>query len=120
MACRQPHLDEDEVYQLLQDIDDNEDLNDESCDRLDDNDQISSEDEEDVAEKDCEDVYDIDDMNELDDNDTDNSATERSTDEDANSYEAKNHEHYMPARTKSMAILCDTCRIQNAEGKESE
>ena len=37
MACRQPHLDEDEVHRLLQDIDGNEDLSDESCDRLDDN-----------------------------------------------------------------------------------
>ena len=101
MACRQPHLDEDEIYWLLYDIDDNEDLNDESCDRLDDNDQISSEDEEDVVEEDCEDgvdsVYDIDDMNELDDSDTDNSATETSTDEDVDSCEAKNHVHYMRA-----------------------
>ena len=103
MACRQPHLEKDEVYRLLFDIDDNEDLNDESCDRLDDNDQISSEDEEDVVEEDCEDdvdsVYDIDDMNELDDSDTDNSATETSTDEDVDSYAAKNHVHYMPAGT---------------------
>ena len=101
MACRQPHLDQDEVYRLLYDINDNEGLN-ESCDRLDDNDQISSEDEEDVVEEDYEDdvdsVYDIDDMNELDDSDTDNSATETSTDEDIDSYEAKNHVHYMPAR----------------------
>ena len=83
MACWQPHLDEDEVYRLLQDI--------------------SSEDEEGVVEEDCEDevdsVYDIDDMNELDDSDTDHSATETSTDENANSYEAKNHINNMPART---------------------
>ena len=101
MAGRQPHLDEDEVYRLLYDIDENEDLNDESWDRLDDNDQISSKDEEDVVEEDCEDdvdsVYDINDMNEPDDRDTDNSATETSTDEDVDSYEAKNHVHYMPA-----------------------
>ena len=101
MARRQLHLDEDEVYRLLYDIDHNEDLNDKSCDRLDDNDQISSEDEEDVVEEDCEDdvdsVYDIDDRNELDDSDTDNSATETSTDEDVDSHEAKNHVHYTPA-----------------------
>ena len=103
MACRQPHLDEDEVYRLLYDTDDNEDLNDKSCDRLDDNDQISSEDEEDVVEENCKDgvdsVCNIDDMNELDDSDTDNSATETSTDEDVDSYEVKNHMHYTPART---------------------
>ena len=94
MAFRQPHFNEDEVYRLLYDIHDNEDLNDESCDRLDDNNQISSEDEEDMVKEDCEDnidsVYDIDDMNELDDSDTDNSATETSTNEDADSHEAKN------------------------------
>ena len=103
MACRQPHLDEDEVYRLLYDTDDNEDLNDKSCDRLDDNDQISSEDEEDVVEENCKDgvdsVCNIDDMNELDDSDTDNSATETSTDEDVDSYEVKNHMHNTPART---------------------
>ena len=87
MARKQSHLYENEVYRLRYDIDDNEDLNDESCDRLDDNNQISSEDEEGVVEEDCEDdvdsVYDIDDKIELDNSDTDNSATETSTDEDA-------------------------------------
>ena len=56
-----------------------------------------------MVEEDCEDgvdsVYDIDDMNELDDSDTDNSATETCTDEDVDSYEAKNHMRYTPART---------------------
>ena len=42
------------------------------------------------SEDDVDSVYDIDDMNKLDDSDTDNSATETSTDEDADSYEAKN------------------------------
>ena len=41
MASKQPYLDEDEVYLLQYDIDNNEDLNDESCDQLDDNDQVS-------------------------------------------------------------------------------
>ena len=88
MACRRPYLNEDEIFRLLYDTDENKDLNDKS------NYQMSSEDEEDAVEEDCEDdvdsIYDIDDMNKLDESSTDNPTTEESTDEDANSYEAKN------------------------------
>ena len=56
---------------------------------------MSLEDEENKVEENCEDdvdaIYDINDMNELDNqSDTDNSTMEKSTHEDANSYEAKN------------------------------
>ena len=69
-------------------------MNDKSGDKFDDDDQMSLENEEDAVEKGCEDdensIYDIDDINQLDGSDTDNSKTEESPGEDANSYKAKN------------------------------
>ena len=61
----------------MYDTNENDDLNDESGDKFDGNDQMSSENEEDTVEQDCEDnvdsIYDIDDITELDKRDTDNS-----------------------------------------------
>ena len=93
MACRRAELNEEEIFRLL--YNENEELDDKSGDEIDDNDQISLENEEDKVEEDYEDdvdsIYDIDDMNELvDQSDTGNSTMEESTREDANSYEAKN------------------------------
>ena len=93
MECRREKLDEDQIFRLL--YDKNEELDHKCGHEIDDNDQISLEDEEDKEEEDCEDnvdsIYDIDDMNELDDqNDTDNSTIKESTHKDAKSYDAKN------------------------------
>ena len=74
MAFRRSYLDEDEIFWLLYDTDKNVELNDESNDRFDENDQMSSEDEKDAIEDDCEDdvdsIYSIDDMNKLDESNT--------------------------------------------------
>ena len=55
---------------------------------------MSSEDEEDAVEENCksevDSIYNIDDINELDESNTDHSTTKESTDEDANSYKARN------------------------------
>ena len=63
----------------------NEVLNDKSGNKFDDNDQMSSEDEEDAVEEVCEDnidsIYNIDDINKLNESDTGNSTTEESRDE---------------------------------------
>ena len=93
MACRRAELDKEETFRLL--YVENKELDDKSGDEIDDNDQISLEDEEEKVEEDCEhdvdSIYNIDVMNELDDqSDTDSSTMEESTHEDTNSYEAKN------------------------------
>ena len=69
MACRRAEFDEEEIFRLL--YDENEELDDKIGDEIDDKDQISLEDEKDKVEENCEDDvdsnYNIDDMNKLDD-----------------------------------------------------
>ena len=85
---------EDEHFWLLCDTDENENLNDESSKKFDDNNQMSLEDKEDAVKENCEGdvdfIYNIDDMNELDESNTNDSTTEECTDKDENTYEARN------------------------------
>ena len=59
MTCRQPYLDENEIFGLLYNPDKNEDLNDESGDKFDYSGQMSSKHEEDAVVENCEDDVDF-------------------------------------------------------------
>ena len=49
MMCRRSYLDEDEIFWLLYDTNGNEDFNDETNDKFDDNNHMSSENEKDMV-----------------------------------------------------------------------
>ena len=121
MACRRAELDEEEIFRLL--YDENEELDDKSGDEIDDKDQISLEDEEDKTNEGCKNdvdfIYDIDDINEVDNQgDNDNSTLEESRHEDANSNEAKNFRwsktppRVLRARRESIILRLPGCKAQ--------